>query len=201
MEFWLYPATLDEGSTVFEWKGSRAADDKIVNQRVQCGIADGVFVWRFENVFLPPDKGKTIIELRGRKNIIPRQWKHHLLRYSSATNVLEYLVDAQPEAITHATSSGRESGIPYIPFTGDPIDNVVEIGGSLNGLIDEFRISNAFVAEPHIDTFTQETGVVTSRVFDLGYSNSNLSRIDADVTTPGETEITFFEFFIACFIS
>jgi hypothetical protein len=106
--------------------------------------------------------------------------------------MLEYLVDNQPEAIIHTTSSGRESGIPYTPYTGDPIDNVLEIGGSWNGLIDEFRISNRFVTEPHIDTFNQVTGVVTSRVFDLGYSNSNLSRIETDTTKPGETEVSFF---------
>lgn len=192
IEFWLYPATLDEGSDIIRWNGSRFAGGSIINQKVSCSIADGTVVWRFENVFLPPDQGESVFELRGRSGLIPRQWKHHLLRYDSATGLLEYVVNDEPAAITHATSSGRESGVPYIPFTGDVIDNVVEIGGSLNGLLDELRISDTFVTEPHIQTFTQHTGVVISRVFDLGYSNSLLAEINAETTIPGDTGVSFF---------
>ena len=192
IEFWLYPATLDEGSRIISWNGSRLAGESIVTQRIRCGIAGGKLVWRFENVFLPPDYGETRIELTGRKTLIPKLWRHHLLRYDSTTGLLEYAVDGVPEAITYATQTRRESGDPYVPFTGDPVDNVLEIGGSLNGLLDELRISRRFVAEPQIETFTQNTGVVSSRVFDLGYSNSTLRRIEAEIATPGNTGISFF---------
>jgi hypothetical protein len=192
IEFWLYPATLDEGSGIIAWNGSRFVGENIITQKVSCSITDGAILWRFENVFLPPDQGTSLFELQGSKGLIPRQWKHHLLRYDSATGLLEYLVDDEPDAIIHSTSTGRESGLPYIPFTGDAIDNVLEIGGSLNGLIDELRISDTFVTEPHIKTFTQNVGIVSSRVFDLGYSNSVLTRIEAETATPGETGISFF---------
>ncbi len=192
IEFWLYPATLDEGSGIIAWSGSRFVGERIITQKVSCDISDGAIVWRFKNVFLPPDHSETMIELRGHSGLIPRQWKHHLLRYNSTTGLLEYLINDEPVAITHTTSSGRESGVPYVPFTGDAIDNVLEIGGSLNGLIDELRISDTFVTEPHVNTFTQNIGIVTSRVFDLGFSNSLLSRIDAETTTPGETGVSFF---------
>ena len=192
IEFWLYPATLDEGSGIIAWNGSRFAAESIINQKVSCSITDGVILWRFENVFLPPDLGKSVFELQGRRGLIPRQWKHHLLRYNSATGLLEYLVNDEPEAIIHATGSGRERGVPYIPYTGDATDNVLEIGGSLNGLIDELRISDTFVTEPRITTYTQNAGIVSSRVFDLGYSNSILSRIEAETATPGETGVSFF---------
>ncbi len=192
IEFWLYPATLDEGSRIIAWNGSRVAGKSIITQKVSCTITGGTILWRFENTFLPPDQSETVFELRGTRGLIPRQWKHHLLRYDSATGMLEYVVNDEPKAIIHATSSGRETGLPYIPFTGDAVDNMLEIGGSLNGLIDELRISDTFVTEPQIDTYTQNAGTVVSRVFDLGYSNSLLSRIEAETATPGETGVSFF---------
>ena len=192
IEFWLYPATLDEGSDILEWNGSRFAGEKLINQKVSCAIADGAIVWRFENVFVPPDQGESTIELKGPVGLIPRQWKHHLLRYDSGTGLLEYLINDEPVSITHATGSGRESGVPYIPYTGEAAENVLKIGGSLNGLLDELRISDTFVTEPQIKTYTQNAGIVISRVFDLGYSNSRLSHIDSDTTAPGETGVSFF---------
>ncbi|MBN1685320.1 MAG: hypothetical protein JW852_01640 [Spirochaetales bacterium] len=192
IEFWLYPATLDEGSVIISWQGSRFAGEKIVSQKVNCTITEGRLLWRFENVFLPADYGESYIELKGRRPLIPKLWKHHLLRYDSTTNLLEYTVSDVPEAITYATDTSRESGKPYVPFTGDDIDNVLKIGGSLNGLLDELRISKRLVTEPQIDTYAQNTGTVSTRVFDLGYSNSVLTRVDAETATPGDTGIIFF---------
>jgi len=192
IEFWLYPATLDEGSTIISWNGSRFAGDTIVAQKVRCGIVDGALIWRFENVFLPPDYGESIVEIQGHRTLIPRQWRHHLLRYDSATNMLEYLVDGTPEAITHATSTGRERGVPYAPFTGEDVDNVLKIGEALNGLLDELRITKQFVDAPRIETYTQNAGTVRSRVFDLGYTNSALLRIETESSEPGDTAIRYF---------
>lgn len=192
IEFWLYPATLDEGSMIVSWDGSRFSGETIIPQKARCGIVDGVLVWRFENLFVPPDYGESTVELEGRRPLVPEQWEHHLLRYDSTTNMLEYLVNGVPEAITHATSTGGETGIPYIPFTGEDIENVLSVGDAYNGLLDEMRFSRIFVQSPQIETFTQEVGSVVTRVFDLGYSNSHLTRIHVEEQTPGETGIRFF---------
>lgn len=191
-EFWLYPATLDEGQIILRWKGSHVVDDDIVSQEIRCEIKDRKVSWQFTNFFLPPAFENYRVELSGRYGLVPRTWHHHLIRYDSDTGLLEYLVDGRPQASTHTTASRKEEPSLYAPFTGSAMDSTVLIGGGLNGFIDELRFSESYIEKPFIETFPQLTGVATTRVFDLKYNNSRLIGIDADYDKPGNTDIYFF---------
>ncbi|MBT3273175.1 MAG: hypothetical protein HN368_08485 [Spirochaetales bacterium] len=192
IEFWLYPATLDEGDTILLWKGSRLASQRILPQEVRCSISDRKLKWSFENVFLPPDHSSRTVVLSGRRGLIPRTWHHHLLRYDSGTGLLEYLIDGVPEYVTHSTETGREDGKPFDLVTGDTLSENLQIGSSLNGLLDELRISREFISDPFTDVFTQNTGTAMTKVYDLEYNNSLLSRISAEIEIPGNTGIHFY---------
>ena len=192
IEFWLYPATLGEGDTVLAWRGSRRGYDGIVPQIVVCSIRDRKLTWRFENVFLPPDLSELTVEVGGRTGLIPRTWHHHLLRYDNTTGLLEYLIDGVPEAITHVTASGHEDESLYNPLIGDAAVGDLKIGPTLNGLLDELRLSRSFKEQPFIDTYAQRTGTAMTRVFDLEYSSSWLTSIQAETATPGDTEVLFY---------
>ena len=40
IEFWFYPATLDEGATILLWKGARRIGDSVIDQEVRCSVRD-----------------------------------------------------------------------------------------------------------------------------------------------------------------
>jgi hypothetical protein len=192
IEFWLYPATLGEGDTVLAWRGSRQGNGRIIPQVVLCSISDRKLAWRFENVFLPPDLSEVIIEVSGRSGLIPRTWHHHLLRFDNTTGLLEYLIDGVPEAIAHVTASGHEDESLYNPLIGDAAVGELEVGPTLNGLLDELRLSRSFNEQPFVDTYAQRTGTAMTGVFDLEFSSSWLTSIDAEAATPGDTEVLFY---------
>ncbi len=192
IEFWLYPATLGEGDTIVLWESSRRRGNRLIPQEVRCSIRGRRLTWQFENVFMPADHSEKTIVITGRTGLIPRSWRHHLLRFDSSIGLLEYLIDGIPEAITHVTSSGYEGDEQYVPLTGRAIEGDLRIGSTLNGLLDEFRISKSFIEKPFVETYAQRTGTAMSRVFDLEYSNSRLASIEAEIDTPGDTEVLFY---------
>lgn len=192
LEFWLYPATLDEGQILFHWTGSRSHNGLIYPQRIQCAIQNNRIAWKFKNFFVPPDFSATEVVLQGNRGLIPRTWHHHLLRFRSATGLVEYLLDGKPAGIVHATGTSREGGPLYVPYAGRAGTSALRLGGDFVGFIDELRISKTFVDEPFVERYRQVTGVAVTRVFDLGYSNSRVTDISASDSLPGKTDIYYF---------
>jgi hypothetical protein len=191
-EFWLYPATLNDGEQILLWQGARWDGETVIPQELRCSVADRSLVWAFENIFTGPLRQTTSVRLRGVSQLVPRDWHHHLLRYDSRLGLLEYLVDGIPEAIVHTTDSRMERGAVMLPFIGDAGLGQVEIGAGFTGFVDELRFSRAFVEAPNLSRYSSNVGVFVSRTFDLGYTGTKLKRINAVYRTPGDSAVYFY---------
>lgn len=193
IEFWLYPTRTAEGETVLLWEGARSrAGTTVVPQGIRATVSDRRLVWRFRNVFLPPDQSELEIALESRTDLVPRTWQHHMLRYDSSSGLLEYLRNGRSEDIAYATSSGTERGAVFFPYIGDASDAVVEIGRSLVGFVDEMRVSQAFREPPELDFYTAGGGTVITRPVDLGSPGARLQRVEARYRAPGTSAVHFY---------
>ncbi len=200
IEFWLSPASLSDGESILSWSGSArqgtGSSATLASQSLRCSIRDMKLVWDFQNLFaLPAENGVTHflpLTLSGTRQILPRVWHHHLLRFDSRTGLLEYMLDGVPEAILHATDSGSETGSIAVPTVGTAYAGPLTVGQGYTGFLDELRISRRFVQDAVSTRFLGRTGSVTSRIIDLGYSDTRIARIEAVTSTPADANVEFF---------
>lgn len=205
IEFWLSPANLADAEEVLGWTGmdraaagtdraaagTGAAADGLLDQSIRCFIRDRRLVWDFANVFQLPGTGRVPVRLAGTRQLLPRAWHHHLLRFDSREGLLEYLIDGVPEAITHVTDTGAETGSVAVPVLGTAHSGPLVIGAGFTGLLDELRISRRAVDDPVLSRFLGKTGVAVSRIIDLGYSSTRIVRIETVDSTPADSGIEF----------
>jgi hypothetical protein len=197
IEFWLYPATLADGETVFVWSGATrdGKEGKLVTQSARCSIKDRRLLWEFDGIFaLPAALGgaRLPMTLLGARQLLPRAWHHHLLRFDSRIGLLEYALDGAPEAVVHATSNGRESGAMAAPRVGRERSGPLILGPGFTGFIDELRISRRYVETPTLQRYLGKTGTATSRIIDLGFSSTRVLRIEAVTSTPADSSVEFY---------
>jgi hypothetical protein len=192
IEFWLYVTNLGADEPILSWSGARLLDGSPVGQYLTVEKRAQRLHWDLENLFLPADRSRISVRVSGRRQLIPRRWQHHLLRFDSRTGLLEYRVDGVPEDIVYATSSGRESGERYLPVVGRAASDELVIGGGFVGLMDELRITRRAVEEVRLHRYDGTIGVVETRTFDFGDSGSRLDRIESDARTPGNTDLAFY---------
>ena len=198
IEFWFSPANLADAEEVLSWTGTdRAADGTdgasggLLGQSIRCFIRDRRLVWDFANVFRLPGAGRIPVRLAGTRQLLPRTWHHHLLRFDSREGLLEYLIDGVPEAIAHVTDTGAETGSVAVPVLGTAHSGPLVIGAGFTGFLDELRISRRAVDDPVLSRFLGKTGVAVSRIIDLGYSSTRIIRIETVDSTPGDSGIEF----------
>ncbi len=145
IEFWLYPATLSNGESIIAWTGvsreSAGQSAKLLSQSLQCRIQDRRLVWDFQNLFTLPNGERLPVLLVGTRQLLPRAWHHHLLRFDAREGLLEYRLDGLPEAILHTTDTGTESGSIAVPKVGLAHAAPVTFGAGFTGFLDELRIS------------------------------------------------------------
>ncbi len=192
IEFWLYPAVLDEGESVLRWRGARRTEDGRLDQRFEVRLERRRVVWDLDNIFLTPDHTPYRVMLESDRTLLPRRWSHHMLRFEAETGRLEYLVDGVPRDVTHATDGRREGGDIYLPYLGRASRGRVELGVGLSGLLDQLRISRRYVTRPMLDRTSDVPAVAVSRPLDLGHPLAELNAFDARYQTPGETDVFFF---------
>ena len=192
IEFWLYPVLLDEGTTIFHWRGSHTIGLDTTIKELRVSISNRALSWRMQNLFVPPDFSEYTVELSGTKVLIPRRWQHHLLRFRSDTGLIEYLVDGSPVAVTHVSKTGREATEVYGAYTGDAKDGRIVIGRGFTGFIDAIRVYEGFVVDPFLERYERRAGTAMTRVFDLDYSNSQILRIDSEYGEPADSSVLFY---------
>lgn len=192
IEFWMYPANLEEGETVFFWQGSDLRNNDVITQQVICSVRNRRLQWEFHNFFIPPDGSEYEILITGKTQLVPRRWKHHLLRFSSETGLIEYLVDQNPEGIAYASRSGMEDGSIYVPTIGQFSSEPIRIGENFTGFIDEMRIKRAFVTDPFTNKYIKTGGSMITKLLDLGYNGSTLLSVTPVDRTPGDTAIAYY---------
>ena len=211
IEFWLSPATLSDGEEILGWTGTdRAAGGSqpagitpggtggpagasggLTAQDIRCFIRDRRLVWDFTNVFRLPGAGRIPVRLSGTRQLLPRTWHHHLLRFDSRLGLLAYLIDGVPEALIHVTDTGSENGSVAVPVLGTAHSGPLVLGAGYTGFLDELRISRRVVDEPVLSRFLGRTGVAISRIIDLGYSSTRIVRIESVGSTPGDSGMDF----------
>jgi len=189
IEFWLYPATLSNGETILSWRGSLVEGGKSVPQALRVRLANRGLSWEFDNMFFLPSGARMGIRLAGTRQMLPRTWHHHLLRFQSATGLLEYMLDGVPEAIAWATDTGRERGDTAAARVGREHSGPLVIGAGFTGFLDELRISRRFVEDPVLTPYPGRTGTAVSSIVDLGYTGTRLLRIEAVTSEPGDTAV------------
>jgi len=187
LEFWLKPTRADSGEIVFLWKANRKVGSASQSQQISCLVLRNRVVFSFLNFFSGATGVQTTISLQGSSILVPGGWSHHLVRFDSATGLLEYLMNGKVEAVTYATSTGKQSGTVYNPVPGG--SGRLELAPNYTGLLDEFRIVQAYLEEPVLRKFPAAGAVAVSPIFDLGSTNSTLLSIAAQVRTPGEAAV------------
>jgi hypothetical protein len=196
IEFWLYPATLSDGESVFSWSASvrqgAGKDARFSAQGFRCFLRDRKLIWEFQNLFVLPTGERLPVTLVGTRQLLPRVWHHHVLRFDSHEGLLEYRIDDAPEAILHTTDTGREGGSIAVPAAGDAYAGPLVIGAGLTGFLDELRVSRRYVADPVLSPLLGTTGSATSGIIDLGSSSTRISRIDAVASVPGDSSVEYF---------
>jgi hypothetical protein len=198
IEFWLDPATLSDGETLLYWTGSaKNPGGGISGQTLRCFLRDRRLVWDFQNIFTLPPAGDSAqasripVTLSGTRQLLPRAWHHHLLRFDSRRGLLEYQLDGTPEAMLHVTDTGRETGSIAMPEIGKAYASPLVLGQGFTGFMDELRISRALVSGPVLTRFLGRTGSATFRIIDLGFSATRIARIEAVTSTPSDSAVEF----------
>ncbi|MDR0600510.1 MAG: hypothetical protein LBG84_10600 [Treponema sp.] len=208
LEFWLYPANMENGERILSWS---AMD----NQRIFCEAARNKIRWTFQEFFSPPEfrgadrrsagmgaagpdaagtgRRRLTVFLESRSSLVPRTWSHHMIRYNADTGLLEYLINGRIENMIHTTPSHGEGGDVYTPQVNR--DGSFILGGRFSGMIDEFRVYNRFINAPgraalepvsrtalelpELAKFPRSGGRIESRVLDLGETGSTVFRLEA----------------------
>ena len=196
MEFWLHPLNLESGEEILLWTSSRPTQSAqrgsaytvtdYVFQRIVCVASRNRLQWTFHNFFVSPDELRGIdITVSGTSAVVPRTWSHHLIRFDSRTGLIEYLVNGRSEAIVYATATGREGSEVFTPITGE--GGSFSLGSNFKGLMDEFKIHNAYVPAAAVRKYPLGGGRIETAAIDLGRGNNELLRIDA---SGGRTSIS-----------
>lgn len=195
IEFWLYAAETESLQTILYWEGvTRSGEwgDVPRSQELSCRIGDNRLSWNFANIFRPYDTQGFDLELNGSQELLPRRWHHHAVRFNSATGLLEYLVNGRIEDFAYANYSSREDGTIFLPFLGSAGKQEVLIGGELDGLLDELRISTIYRDKIPPSPYAARKGEVVLPAQDLGYSRSRLVSIGTTQHTPSDSDIFYY---------
>ena len=189
IEFWLYPATLSNGETILAWEGSLKDGVKSIPQAIRVRLKDRKVTWELDELFFLPSKKSMPVRLAGTRQILPRSWHHHLVRFEAATGLLEYTLDGVPEAIAWVTDTDREGGDVAAARIGRENSGPLMLGAGFTGFLDELRISRRFVEDPVLQPFLGRTGTAVSSIVDLGYTGTRLLGIEAVTSEPGDSAV------------
>jgi hypothetical protein len=174
IEFWLYPLNMENGEQILLWAGTNT-DNSF--QRIHCTVSRNRLRWSFTNFFMSArDSSYINIEFSGNAPVIPKTWSHHLIRFDSATGMVEYLVNGSSEAIVYATATGRENSEVFRPVTGN--NGIFRLGERFTGLMDEFKIHNVFAGRSSIQRYPSSGGRMQTRAIDLGGNTGSIVKVD-----------------------
>jgi hypothetical protein len=191
IEFFLFPNNLSSGEILLNWQATvknYAAPSPIAAparagvqssfQSITCTAGKNRLNWAFDNFFISPDDTSVKnVALSSNIPLSPKTWSHHLVRFDSATGLLEYLIDGTPQSIVYVTASGREGGEVWTPVAGER--GALLLGVDFTGLIDEFKIANSFIQIDSVNRYPIHGGRIETEALDLGDVNSSIKKIEA----------------------
>jgi len=189
IEFWLHPAALANGETVLSWEGGVRAGSGTAAQALRAYIRDRRLVWEARELFALPGGERRSFTLTGIRQLLPRAWHHHLLRFDSRIGLLEYALDGEVEAVVHTTDTGSEKGSVAVPRIGTAAASPLLVASKYTGFVDELRISRRFVDPPSLQRFANRAGTAVSSVLDLRHASTRVLRIETVQSTPSDSAI------------
>jgi hypothetical protein len=189
IEFWLHPAALANGETVLSWEGGVREGGGVATQALRATFRDRRLVWEARDLFTLPGGTRLSFTLTGIRQLLPRAWHHHLLRFDARLGLLEYALDGVVEAVVHATHNGSEKGSVALPTIGAALSGPLVVGGSYTGFLDELRLSRRFVEAPALSRFAASSGTAVSRLVDLGTTAARVVRIETVQATPSDSAL------------
>ena len=195
IEFWLYPAETESDQDILAWEGVTLPGEwgpVPKNQYLKCSIGGNRVRWELTNIFRPHDAQPFTVELEAQRELLPRQWHHHLLTFDSATGLVEYLVDGRLENFRYANRQNREGDSVFLPFLGSAGRRRVAIGRGLSGFLDEFRISSVHRSSIPPAPYEGSKGEVLFAPQDIDFSRSRLVSIESTYSSPDDTDIFFY---------
>lgn len=136
LSFWLFPATIDEGTRILHWQGRHPMTAEI--QRMSMSVSRQRMIFTSSGLFRDIDLTTRDLELVPWAPLLPRTWSHHEITFDAASGTLVYRVNGIVEAI-----AGNLSGMDM----GPTIDGLV-FGEGFRGLIDSIRLT-ATSGDPH----------------------------------------------------
>lgn len=189
IDFWLYPANLEKGEQILTWSsGRKTRSGESIFQRIRCQIGSNKLEWIFSDFFTSvDDKNRITIYLKALSNILPRTWSYHQIRYNAAVGLLEYLVNGNLEAVVYTTKNQKSGGEIYTPKIGS--GGVFTVGERFSGLIDNFRILPFYTEVPPDTKYTLSGGYIITKPLDMGFSDSKVLRMDADIKSSNEGSV------------
>jgi hypothetical protein len=188
IEFWIYPASMENGEEALSWTAFVQNNAKYEQtQNIICSVSKNRLEWIFKDFFFEPypfggastgnAHAKSVnIRLASSTALTPKSWSRHLLRFNAETGLIEYLVNGVLEDLAYATASGSEDGEVFLPVAGGR--GAFALGRRFNGMIDAFRIYGRFVEEDGVHRYVQD-GRLHSAPIDLGAENAAVLRVDA----------------------
>ncbi len=129
LEFWLYPATVDEGTRILHWQGRHPMSGEL--QRMSLTVSRQRLLFSASGLLRDRDGDTRDIQLLPWGPLLPRTWSHHEIGFDADSGTLVYRVDGVVEAVA--------TGLSRADF-GSTIDGLV-FGEGYRGLLDGIRFS------------------------------------------------------------
>lgn len=197
IEFWLAPSVAESGSVILQWYSSYFEQERLTDQHIITQIIQNKLQWDFFNIWQDKYNNGISIRLKGRTNLIPSQWSHHLIAYNEEIGLLEYRMNGRTENIVYITENGRESNAVLLSRLGQGSD--VSIGVHYAGMIDELKVTKQFTEPPSFseraalfDRYHLNGGRFESLILDSGGPISAAQKVYISADTPAQTEAVFF---------
>lgn len=197
IEFWMRPATAENGTELFSWQSSISVSGTSRFQYIRAGISSNRMEWIFSNVWAHDGVGFPEVALRGDSNLIPGAWSHHALGWDESTGALSYRMNGMLESIRYLTDDGTENGSVYPSRFGRAAH--VSIAANFAGILDEFAVLRTcrFPESPGdyrelLDRYSAARGRFVTEPIDTGGVNTILKAFSAEEFTPGASGTAYF---------
>jgi hypothetical protein len=210
VEFRFRPDSFVDGSVIFSrtgfFSGSKRGFEIVMRNRRLIPL--------FHDMFEFPDGRRKTLSLTGGQRMKSGQWYHFAVSFERMTGRLTKYLNGREEESLYATEDGTDAAAVLAPVFGKRISDgnyqrieqpVARIGGAVNGMIDEFRISRISMEElrkqapvadksyRHVSVSdrmpSNNEGIVTSEVQTFGGTGTKVTFFDWEEELPAHTFI------------
>ncbi|WP_300367813.1 fibronectin type III domain-containing protein [Brachyspira sp.] len=176
LEFYLNPHRLRINSQVLSKMAIYNDNGVTKYSGIRANIINGRLVWQFNNLF-SYNGVYTNITLSEGEYLKEYEWRHHSISFDASTGKLVKYIDGLEEQVVYLTSTGDETGSPYIiEFDNIKLDPLY-LGQGFTGAIDSFYFTPSYKQNFNLYKYT-ENGDIVSKVIDFENNNTFIDSIN-----------------------